>query len=110
MLTAHELLGFMSPSLAADILAFVHESDKPGYRMVMNAVAEARKVRPVYLERQPRAERHTAMLATLTRPNMEAVAGNLIRTWLVKKQKPMLSQAAPSSAAACSSAPFSPAR
>ena len=90
MLTAHEFLGFMSPALAGEILAFIHESDKPGYRMVMNAVAEARKVRPVYLERQPRSERHTAMLATLTRPNMEVVAGNLIRTWLVKKQKPML--------------------
>ena len=30
------------------------------------------------------------MLTALTRPALEAVAGNLIRTWLVKKYKGML--------------------
>ena len=90
MLTSHELLGFMSPSLALEILTCVHESDKPAYRATLSAVAEARKVRPVFLERQPRAQRHAAMLATLTRPALEMVAGNLIRTWLLKKYTPML--------------------
>jgi hypothetical protein len=90
MLTAHELFGFMSPALAGEILAFAYETDKPLYRTTMGAVAEVRKVRPVFLERQPRTERHTAMLHTLARPSMEAAAGNLIRAWLVKKQKAML--------------------
>lgn len=90
MLTSHELFGFMSPALAGEILAYAHESDKPLYRMALNAVAGARKVRPVYLERQPRAQRHGAMLATLARPDLELAAGNLIRVWLVKKQNPML--------------------
>lgn len=92
MLTSHEMLGFMSPSLAGEIIASAHESDKTLYRAALNAVAEARKVRPVFLERQPRAQRHTTMLACLTRPTMELVAGNLIRNWLVKKQNPMLAQ------------------
>jgi len=92
MLSSHELLGFMSPTLAADILSYAYETDKPLYRAMVSAVAEARKVRPVFLERQPRAQRHTTMLATLTRPSMEPAAGNLIRTWLVKKQNPMLVQ------------------
>ncbi len=90
MLTSHELLGFMSPPLAMEILAFAYESDKPVYRMALNAVAEVRKVRPVFLERQPRAERHVTMLATLTRPSLEMPAGSLIRTWLVKKHKAVL--------------------
>jgi len=30
------------------------------------------------------------MLASLAKPSLEAVAGNLIRTWLVKKYRPML--------------------
>jgi len=92
MLTAHELFGFMSPSLAGEILVFAHESDKPLYRAALNAVAEARKVRPVFLERQPRPQQHAAVLATLSRPAMEPVAGNLIRSWLVKKQNAMLMQ------------------
>jgi hypothetical protein len=90
MLTSHELLGFMSPNLALEILLYAHESDKPLYRAVLAAVAEARKVRPVFLERQPRSQRHTAMLATLARPSLDAVTGNLIRAWLLKKYNGML--------------------
>ena len=32
MLTSHELLGFMSPALALEILTYTHETDKPLYR------------------------------------------------------------------------------
>ena len=32
MLKPHEILGFMSPALANDILSFTFESDKPAYR------------------------------------------------------------------------------
>jgi hypothetical protein len=90
MLASHELLGFMSPALAAEILTFAFESDKPAYRLTLNAVAEARHLRPVYLERQPKAQRHATMLATLSRPTLDLVAANLIRSWLLKKHKTML--------------------
>jgi hypothetical protein len=90
MLTSHELLGFMSPKLALEILTYSFETDKAVYRATLGAVAEARRVRPVFLERQPKTQRHTAMLATLARPGLEVVTGNLIRTWLLKKYKDML--------------------
>ena len=90
MLTSHELFGFMSPGLADGILNFTHESDKPVYKAALNAIAQARHVRPVFLERQPRAQRQAAMIATLSRPGLEAVAGGLIRSWLLKKHKAML--------------------
>ncbi len=90
MLTSHELIGFMSPNLALEILTYAYESDKPLYRATLTAVAEARKLRPVYFERQPRAQRHTAMLATLAKPSLEMVTANLIRGWLLKKYKGML--------------------
>jgi len=90
MLTSHELLGFMSPSLALDILTYAYETDKPLYRATLGAVAEARKLRPVFLERQPRPQRHAAMLATLARPSLDMVTANLLRTWLLKKHKQML--------------------
>ena len=47
MLTSHELFGFMSPALANDILSFAFEADKPTYKSTLNAVAQARHVRPV---------------------------------------------------------------
>ncbi len=92
MLNSHELFGFMSPALAGEILGYAFESDKPLYRTTLNAVAELRKVRPIYLERQPRAQRHTTMIAILSRPAMELAAGNLLRLWLVKKQNAMLTR------------------
>ncbi len=90
MLTSHELFGFMSPGLAMEILLHAHESDKPIYRATLGAVAEARRVRPVFLERQPRSQRHNTMLATLTRPALDLAAANLIRAWLLKKHSGML--------------------
>src|SRR3989442_1252907 len=90
MLSSSELLGLMSPALALEILTFSHESDKPLYRAALSAVAEARKLRPVFFERQPRTDRHAVMLQTLTRPSLDLVTGNLIRTWLLKKYNSML--------------------
>lgn len=90
MLTSHELVGFMSPPLAADLLAFTFESDKPLYRATMTAVAEARRVRPIFLERQPKPQRNELMLQTLTRPSMETAAATLLRGWLMKKHVQLL--------------------
>ena len=90
MLTSHELLGFMSPTLANDILSFTFESDKPAYKATLAAVAEAKRVRPIFLERQPRDARHASMLTALTKPNMDAAAGAMIRAWLVNKHQAML--------------------
>jgi len=90
MLTSHELLGFMSPPLANDILNFAYESDKPTYKATMSGVAQALRVRPVYLERQPRSQRHAAMVQVLSKPGLDTVTGALIRAWLVQKHKAML--------------------
>jgi hypothetical protein len=80
----------MSPGLANDIITFTFESDKPTYRATLNAVAQARHLRPVFLERQPRPQRHATMIASLSRPGLEVVAGGILRAWLLKKYKSML--------------------
>lgn len=90
MLTSHELFGFMSPALANEILNFAYESEKPVYKATLKGVAQALHVRPVYLERQPRAQRHASMVQMLSRPGLDAVAAGLLREWLVKKHKAML--------------------
>ena len=90
MLSSHELFGFMSPALANDILGYIFESDKPTYKATMNAVADARKLRPVFLERQPRLQRHALMMASLAKPGAEMIAASLLRAWLMQKQNAML--------------------
>jgi hypothetical protein len=90
MLTSHELFGFMSPALANDILNFAYESEKPAYKATVKGIAQALHVRPVYLERQPRPQRHASMVQVLSKPGLDAVAAGLLREWLVKKHKAML--------------------
>ena len=89
-MTACELLAAVSPALAQRILEEVHASDKELYRVALSGVAQAKKVRPVFLERQPRAERHRAMLTSLVRPEFNMIAANLISGWLVKNQPALL--------------------
>lgn len=91
MMSCHELLGFMSPSLASEILEYTYTADKPLYRATLASVAEAKKVRPIFYEKKPRADRHRDMLEMLSRPRMEAISANLIRGWLLKAESGMLS-------------------
>ena len=85
-MTSHEILGFMSPTLSGQILDELFVNDKALYRGILGAVANARKLRPQFLEKQSRAERHPTMVSALSKPAMDEVAGNLIRGWLLKKQ------------------------
>jgi len=90
MLKSHELIGFMSPTLANEIIAFTFDEEKPLRMAIIQAVAEARHLRPAFVQRKPRSEQATMILSTLSRPNLDTAAGTLLRTWLVKKQAAML--------------------
>ncbi|MCD6338131.1 MAG: hypothetical protein J7M29_01955 [Verrucomicrobia bacterium] len=90
MLKCHELIGFMPQELANEIVQFLFASDKPTYRAALAAVAEANRVRPVFLERKPRVQRHAEMLSALSRPRMEEAAATVLREWLLKAEKPMI--------------------
>ena len=86
----HRLFGALSPALASEILEFTFANDKPLYRATLEAVAQSRKLRPVFLERQPRAERHAAVISALGRPTLGLAGDTLIRNWLVKQQSALL--------------------
>ena len=90
MLTAHEIFGFMSPALAQEIVEQLHTGSKEVYRATVAAVAEARKVRPVFLERKPRTERNKDIAASLCKPGLESLAVNVLQAWLLKCQSAML--------------------
>jgi hypothetical protein len=90
MFSAYELFGFMSPALATEILQQTYATNKEVYRATLAAVAEARHVRPAYLERKPRVDRHKDMIDMLSRPRMNVAAAGLIRGWLMHNQKELL--------------------
>jgi uncharacterized protein YbaA (DUF1428 family) len=90
MLTSHELFGFMSPALALRIIESAHDGNRELYRTVLATVAQARKLRPAFFERTPRATRHASMAAMLAKPRLENLAATLLRDWLMKDRTPML--------------------
>ena len=89
-MTSYELFASMSPGLAAEVLEFNHANDRKLYRAAFEAVAQARKVRAVFLERQPRPERQAAMISSLSRSGLAMAADTLLRNWLLKKHTPVL--------------------
>lgn len=90
MLAAHEIFAFMSPSLATQIIEQTYEKDRDIYRTLIKSVSEFRHVRPIFLERKPRAERHQLIADSLTRAKLEVQAVALLQSWLLKSQSAML--------------------
>jgi hypothetical protein len=90
MMTLNEIIGFMSPELANEILDDTFKEDKQLYKALSGEVAGALKLRPVFFEQKPRNERNKIILDMLTRPRMQASAATLLRGWLVKSEAGML--------------------
>jgi hypothetical protein len=91
MMTLNEIIGFMSPELANEILDDTFKEDKQVYKAISGEVASTLKLRPVFFEQKPRNERNKIILDMLTRPRMQASAATLLRGWLVKTEAAMLS-------------------
>jgi hypothetical protein len=90
MMTLNELIGFMSPELANEILDDTFVEDKALYKSISAEVATALKLRPAFFEQKPRKERNKVILDMLTRPRMQNTAATLLRGWLLKTETPML--------------------
>jgi hypothetical protein len=89
-MTASQMFKEMSPALAQRVLDELATADKDVYRVAVAAVAQAKKVRPVFLERQSRPDRHRSMATGLARTDLNMIAGNVISGWLVKTQSALL--------------------
>jgi hypothetical protein len=90
MLSFHELIGFMSPKMANRILEDTQANNREVYRALVASMAQAQKMRPVFIGRQPKERRHKSFVQMLSRAGSEEHAGNLIRGWLFKEHKDVL--------------------
>ena len=90
MLTFHELIGFMSPGMANRILDDTQANNREVYRALVASMAQAQKMRPVFIGRQPKERRHKSFVQMLSRTGSEEHAANLIRGWLFKEHKQVL--------------------
>ncbi len=87
---AHEIFQQMSPALAVEILTYLQKEETPIYKTVVQGLAQQRKLRPVFVERKPSAERYAWMQAALNRRVSDTLAAHLLQTWLLGARKPLL--------------------
>lgn len=89
-MTPHDIFAQMPATTCAGILADLFENEKALYKNVVETIAKQRKLRPVFIERKPRAERFAWLKDALGRRASEAIAGNLLQLWLVSRHAAML--------------------
>ena len=82
-MTANELFGRLSAGESGDLFSWFHEQDRPGYRSCVGMLASRRKLRPVFVERKPRDERHAWMKESLARPANADLAAEILQAWIL---------------------------
>jgi hypothetical protein len=80
----------MPESTFSLMLADIFENEKPLYKNLIENLAKQRKLRPIFVERKPRAERFAWIKDALGRKQNEPVAANLLQIWLVQRHSQML--------------------
>jgi hypothetical protein len=83
MLSPHEIFARMPAPAAEQLFTFLHEREKPLYKATIDTLAKQRKLRPVFVERKPRPERHAWMRDVLGKKTNDGVAAHLLQIWLV---------------------------
>ena len=86
----HAIWPTLPPQLANDILLAVQKTNKKLYRTAVEVMAPRMGVRVPTLLETPKAQRHATWIRILARPEMEVLSFNLLSTWLIENQRPML--------------------
>ncbi len=87
---AQQLIQSISPALQQEVLNHLFKEHKRAYQMVLNTLAEKRKLRPVFLERKNKEDQFQFVLEQLRLRTNEGVAEQVIQLWLLKAQQPLL--------------------
>jgi hypothetical protein len=87
---SHEIFQQMSPALATEVLSYLQKERNPVFKTVLQTLVEQRKLRPVFIERKPPAERYAWMKSALARKPCDTLAAHLLQAWLLGAQKSML--------------------
>jgi hypothetical protein len=86
----HTIWPTLPPQLANDILLAVQKGNKKLYRTAVEVMAPRMGVRVPILLETPKAQRHATWIQILARPEMEVLSFNILSSWLIEAQRPML--------------------
>jgi hypothetical protein len=86
----HEIFAQCSTPFVDQILTQILEREKLVYKAAMQNLAKRQKLRPVYIERKPRPERHLWLQRTLSRKMSDDVATQLLQIWLLEAHRDLI--------------------
>jgi len=79
---AYELFDRLSPSETAVVLEWLQENDRSAYKTCAGLLASRRKLRAIFVERKPKAERNAWMAGTLAKSANGDLATEILQSWL----------------------------
>jgi hypothetical protein len=86
----YEIFARISPELTNEIFAHLIEHEKPVYKAMIQNIATRRKLRPVFIERKPRDERHIWLKQALSMRGSDDIATQLLQIWLLGAHRQMI--------------------
>jgi hypothetical protein len=86
----HAIWPNLQPQLANDILLSVQKTNKKLYRTALEVMAPRMGIRVPTLIEMSKTQRHATWIQILARPEMEVLSFNILSTWLIETQRPML--------------------
>jgi hypothetical protein len=86
----YEIFSKLSPELTNEIFAYLLEFEKPVYKAMIQNIASRRKLRPVFIERKPKNERHIWLHQALSLKSADDITIQLIQIWLLGAQREMI--------------------
>jgi hypothetical protein len=89
-MTANQLLQAVGEDLRNEIISYLQTEQRPAYRAVIQNLATARKLRPVYVQSKSKAEQAVWLLDQLRLRTNEEVTAQILQIWLLKGQSQML--------------------
>jgi hypothetical protein len=86
----YEIFSKLSPELTNEIFAYLLEFEKPVYKAMIQNIASRRKLRPVFVERKPKNERHLWLHQALSLKSADDVSMQVLQIWLLGAQREMI--------------------
>src|SRR5271165_3192035 len=90
IMKCYEIFARLSPELTDEIFAHLIESEKPVYKAMIQNIASRRKLRPVFIERKPKIDRHLWLQQALSLKSADDVAMQVLQIWLLGAQREMI--------------------
>jgi hypothetical protein len=88
----YEIFSKLTPELADEIFGYLQQDEKAVYKAMIQNMADRRKLRPVFLERKPRSERHLWLHDALGRKPADDITAQVFQIWLLGAQREMICQ------------------